>query len=80
MDDLHTPEKDFERVSRCTNIGEGLHQNSYPQTSVQLPANIEHQENNNYVQTSEQLPPNLVEGLEVTSGIFFSYGLHFSSF
>ena len=69
MDDLHTPKKDFERVSRCTNIGEGLHRNSYPQTSVQLPANIEHQENNNYVQTSEQLPPNIVECLEVTSGI-----------
>lgn len=67
VDDLHTPEKDFERVSRCTNIGEGLHQNSYSQTSEQLPANIEHQENNNYVQTSEQLPPNLVQGLEVIS-------------
>lgn len=69
VDDLHTPEQAFERVSKYTDIGEELHQNSYLQTLEQLPANIEEQEKKNYVQTSQHLPPSLVEGLEVTAGL-----------
>jgi hypothetical protein len=68
VDELHTPEQAFERFSRYTNIRDGLHRNSYRQTSKQLPANIEDKENN-YVPTLEQLPSNFVEGLEVTAGL-----------
>ena len=32
VDELHTPEQAFERFSRYTNLRDGLHWNSYPQT------------------------------------------------
>ncbi|XP_057858976.2 transcription factor VOZ1 isoform X2 [Cryptomeria japonica] len=65
--ELRTSEEPFERVSRCTNTVEGLHPNSYLQTSEKLAANIEENiQQHNYVQTLEQLPANIRDDLEVT--------------